>query len=1285
MGNPWRTITHAVNMLPYDEIPNGPEAYEAGLPVGWADDPPGSLAVNNDRIVVMQTGTNNWFGAGDDGNAVAEHIYVDEPVLITADPANVNDANYFKVDITGQTDPQVIEVVASDVTIDRLFLTGAPVGVYAHPDQDPYIENVEVLNSVIKVDQFIEGTGIEMDMVKYPDIVNNHIYVGVEAGGDTLSVENAWGIYLWNCFQSTVTSNMLDIHGDPMATGIYMELCPKSLVQYNTMNVLAAGDPMSIGIKAVCSDLIQILDNTLDRIETNAGANSLALAFGIKVFNSNRAEVLRNMVTVQNNGVSDPCGLMLGMGIWLWGANESDVMDNTVSVTGVGGFNGNVVALDLNTILGEDDLMDLDQIASLMDAAIQSPSFTAGAAAVIGIKVADSYLVEVSNNNVDVKLAVNFVTGDVEGAMAVGAGLAMGIFGFDADKIMVADNTVMVDKADAANLPQPRPDVMVFVKVHAVESLVAEFSGGLGIAAALGIALMDCDLGMVCFNDVQAHATEYADIQAVPSPGDIVPLAEGSAMDRVSSELMQAVYQSFTETIGSDDISAEVSGDLPSIESFGAAGGLAAGIGILAVCSDGVMIQENMPVVGTGDMMGNTWSIEAMEQEDAVAMMGGLGLGIGIAAIDSMSPQVIGNTDVLGDGMADLGIGAQHGEPVLIADAEAFGGGAGVGFGILIVGTMGYRADAGELTGEALEALEVAPESGLWYGHAVVMHNHAMAMGNADEICVKAEDQVPDHLAIAMGKGLGLAGGIVAVWSPCIVIEQNWVGAQAYAKVCVDAEAVDSFDPLSMGGAAGIGIGIASVGSWRSQILDNEAMGEGTAEGWVMAIETPEIQSPAIGFGGSIGIGKGILVFCSGGSLVKSNGLDDANDQDNNISNAVVTGLGYAKTMVEAVNTVPLDSAIALALASGIGEGIAVVDSPCTDVIECNTAAGEGRAEVCSMADADFDYAHKLGVSVSVDILMKLWPGNHDLDEVTFEGRGGPHFGRVNYNSMVDATPLGENGAYKIIVMDAGLLKIGWPKLDAKFNWWNDPTGPTGFGPGTGSGEAVYWVGKSVYYEPWLYAVHTDVLYEQLGKFGFSVKLCKGVNTISTPIALEESVVPSRQWQHIEANSGLTGGWKYLIKWDEVNQEWNPVAPTDTFDPLEAWYIYLYDGWDCSSLILMVNSDDGHEYTMPTRNLAPGWNLIGPNPIFPAGSMPVDDALSSIVQTPAGLPGFSQVVSPVVRCQNAWYYVPGSKFAPDMESGRGYWVWMENPDVLVGFGFSPLPDQLSKIYGYWGW
>jgi hypothetical protein len=308
---------------------------------------------------------------------------------------------------------------------------------------------------------------------------------------------------------------------------------------------------------------------------------------------------------------------------------------------------------------------------------------------------------------------------------------------------------------------------------------------------------------------------------------------------------------------------------------------------------------------------------------------------------------------------------------------------------------------------------------------------------------------------------------------------------------------------------------------------------------------------------------------------------------------------------------------------------------------------------------------------------MKLWPSTTEINETSFDALSGPHFGKVNYNSIVDVQPIGENSNICVVV-DAGLLKIGWPCLNAQYNWWNDPTGPTGFGPGTGTGEAVYWCGKSVIFTPWLYVVHTDVLYNQIGKFGFFVPLCKGLNTISTPIALEQTVVPSRQWQDIVANSGLAGKIKFVIKWDDGTQTWLPVALTDNFDPLNAYYIYLFE--DDLNLILMVNSSNGHPYAMPTRSLEAGWSLIGPNPIFPDFGIAADEALSSIIQTPAGLPGYTQVISPVVRCQPSWYFVPGMKFSPCMESGRGYWVWMENPDTLVGFGFSPLPDQMGEGY-----
>jgi hypothetical protein len=268
---------------------------------------------------------------------------------------------------------------------------------------------------------------------------------------------------------------------------------------------------------------------------------------------------------------------------------------------------------------------------------------------------------------------------------------------------------------------------------------------------------------------------------------------------------------------------------------------------------------------------------------------------------------------------------------------------------------------------------------------------------------------------------------------------------------------------------------------------------------------------------------------------------------------------------------------------------------------------------------------------------------------------------------MVDVGEL--DGNANVMEFDAGLYKVGWDDLDAQFNWWNHETGPSGFGPGWG--EPVLWcMGGPVYYVPWLYVEHNNVLDEQLGKFGFYVHMCKGLNTLSTPIALNPD---TRRWEDIVTLSNLLGQTKFVDRWNAETQLWESVGPNDTLDPLEAWYIYMFE--ECHSVILLVNVDEGHPYAMPTRDLPAKWSLIAVNPIFPEDGMWTDEALISLKQTPMGLPGLAQVVSPVVRCQEAWHWVPGMD-GEWMEICRGYWVWMENPDTMVGFGFTPLPDKL---------
>jgi hypothetical protein len=524
-----------------------------------------------------------------------------------------------------------------------------------------------------------------------------------------------------------------------------------------------------------------------------------------------------------------------------------------------------------------------------------------------------------------------------------------------------------------------------------------------------------------------------------------------------------------------------------------------------------------------------------------------------------------------------------------------------------------------------------------------VVGNGVTATGIACPTYVSALEQIPEECAVVSGDSLAVALGIAACWYPCILIADNDVYADAHACVQTDATAINEFDPISVGTANSIGIGITTIGCFIPEIIGNTTTGEASATGYIGALEL--LPAETHGFGSSIGFGACVLVGMSWFGTVSGN---DA------------TGLGDAECCVLSQSMIPLRDADATSLANGMGWGIAVMCSPYTDVLRCNTAAGVGSARVHAEYIADFGWEYAQGFASSYDILMKLMYG--------------PGFGVVNYNSMVDVAPLGITDG-PILVMDAGLLKVGYYPLDATLNWWNHVTGPSGMGPGivqppdiVGNTvpEPVIWVGAPVTFSPWLYVDHHEVLDEQVGKFGFYLPMCKGLNTISTPIALEDDIVPSNTWADILDNSDLVGKVKPIQQWTGTG--WTTVDYDAPVEPLEGFYIYMLEPG--LNVILFVSSDD----SMPMRDLTTGWNLIGPNPLFGEDFMYARHVLSSVENTFDALPGYSQVVSPIVWCQDAWAFVPDMMGpGPEMMSGRGYWVYMANPDTLVGFGFTPLP------------
>jgi hypothetical protein len=1093
---------------------------------------------------------------------------------------------------------------------------------------------VKVLNCVIKVDQFEFGFGIEMHDVKFPVIDNNHIMVGTE-GADLvlpLSVQYAWGILMTSCFTAQITNNNIDVHGDYVAIGIEMENCPKSVVGIlsdgtpapNIIDVLAAGDVFAAGIKFRDSPLIRVNCN---QVTVEANANTWGAAFGIKGKYSDRSEVNANTVTVYGFNIGGMAAWQMVRGIWIKQCHESEANGNTVVVECVGNTNSTAAMptdfVDMDDIT--EDMEDIDEI--LMDTTGTTAGVALSLASAIGIKVRGSELVDIIGNDVDVLTDLDVVAAG-EVALADGTAVAMGIVAKHCLAVRVLDNAVDVDAVE---------DTFA----EAAPGTAEAFGGCLSVA--MGIVLFDSPVGTVAANEVRAEADQRLEVK---SYGATLQEA-GSALALINSEILGAIYQSLSELVEGETVDVDMSGTPPSIESFATGGGLAIGMGILVLGSPGATVAENSPVIGTGDV--EVWVLsEESSFPPAIASGGGLGLGVGIAVIGSGMSTVSGNTGVNGTGTADVTVGSLHD---MVADAISDGGGAGVGIGILVIGLLDWKVDA-----EALGDVEDLAEDQCGWLPIVVVGNEVTASGVAMPVTVSAIDQVVSHEAYAYGGALGMALGIAGLWTPGILIQGNMVAAHANACVDVYSEAVHEFDPYSYGGAAALGIGIITVGSPFAKIVENCALGTGEACADVGAHEKVIMDAGA--FAGTIGLGVGIMTFDSFHTFIIGNNCGDCSPG--------AVGLGDADTLVLAQSDIPLGEAAAFGLSFGIGKGIDVVLSPCTTVAECNTAAGEGTARVVAEATADFDYDLGLGVAASLDIAYMLsdWPG------------------RVNYNSMVDVAPIGTNSG-PILVLDAGLLFIGFDgPLDARFNWWNDPTGPSGGGPG--NGEPLMAPFAPAWFMPWLWVEHCEVLDSQIGKFGFAVHLSKGLNTFSTPIALEETEIPSRRWEDIVANSSLAGELKFADRWDPATQTWVALTADTLIDPLDAIYLYTFE--DCHSVILMVNSSPGHPYAMPQRQLYAGWNLIGPNPIFPEPGMLVGEALASALVTPDDLPGITQVISPVadLHHQEPWHWVPSMGMdARFMESGLGYWAWSLNPVILPGFGFTPLPHFID-LYGHGG-
>jgi uncharacterized repeat protein (TIGR02543 family) len=179
------------------------------------------------------------------------------------------------------------------------------------------------------------------------------------------------------------------------------------------------------------------------------------------------------------------------------------------------------------------------------------------------------------------------------------------------------------------------------------------------------------------------------------------------------------------------------------------------------------------------------------------------------------------------------------------------------------------------------------------------------------------------------------------------------------------------------------------------------------------------------------------------------------------------------------------------------------------------------------------------------------------------------------------------------------------------------------------------------------------------GSETLAVNLTAGWNTFSTPVILDPD---------LDTLNDLLPGDAYdaAYGFDASTQSWKLINGNYQVQPCAAIYIKMKSA---RNLTLTINSS---LTAPPSKELLSGWNLIS---LANLERMKVNEALTSVYESTGGVRGYSQVISQGVGSQKAWTYTRDQVVSETekgwLEPGKGYWVFMDNPDTLAGFSITP--------------
>lgn len=1100
-----------------------------------------------------------------------------------------------------------------ELTVDKRLTINVNSSVVATIDASGhdtavYINASGAVFDGFKVTNVTNGRGIVAENARDVQIINNIVELNMTYGR---------GIVVSNGTNAIVDRNIVNVTGEEWAGGIRVDESDTAEIRDNKLRVIgnAMGDSRAGGMNVTNSDKVLIKGNTVN-ISVQSEEN--VIARGIYIENCEKAQITGNDIKIDVK-----CCYANALGIHAVNSEKAQIIGNHV---------------DINA-----DVKDADKYDETSQGGIQ----------VDGISVQNCYQSQIAENTVN-------VTGDVSFSSTVGG--------------------LSVEGSEKAK-------AMSEIHKSIFGSSVNQWAGG------TGIDIGGCGEVEVLHNTINVSISVNPEEKGDYATGYGYLWIEGLG---VSGSYAPKVYNNLINVMS--DANATLSaGTSASSSAYSEAYGIAA-----SECGDARLSGNDIRVMSRQTL--NTSAMVSASEVNEGCLMARLAHHISstkenVSAIAKSEGYTVSRSSEVwasgwsGNWAAGIYYDAAYGN-LWITDNS-------------IEVSSDTTAEVSATEEVSAEGAEAYTEGGTGaagiaafnyeYGNVAISGND-VSVNSAANVTLKAEETVQTAEAGSGGWHECWSGGIYAGASQ-VEITDNGVNVNADATI--SASAVEGLEDEWAGSSIGAysnaeGI-YAQYGYYGSEVSGNEVT---TNSNLLIDVYAEGIGDPSA-YGHGESWSEGIY---AGNARIADNDVK----AKANVDGATIKAKEIAAEEVGA-------EAYVYGTALGINTWRSAVDN--------NTAYAEGNANATLVAETEALLENAYGLPYTGGYGVGMWAGYSEVTRNNVEGHadvktttvvkgyrtGEGNFSgswgvgiesyesSVQFNNIVGSDDIGLwTGYYWDDAQDREDASSYY--VDAEYNWWGNASGPGGWGPGTGDAVIGTWE-----YEPWLTRPFGTVLKENKAYFGFELLpwwyidsvskgiepeqtptpppgggggggggaplfyfsgLRKGWNTFSTPIALE-----STQWSAI---SSIGDGLDYEIAYgfNAGTQQWVQIVDTSTLKPLDAIYIKMRSD---DRVPLCISPEINNP---PVKQLKKGWNLIGPayRPI--QGSLwweykPVNEALISIYETTTGLTGYTIVVSPPVN-EWSWTYTVNQGWAPCMDTGRGYWVYMENDDELAGFSSTPL-------------